>query len=450
MKYLLYALCFTGICCSCKKYLDAKPDQKLQLPNTVSNVQALLDNEVTIVNSNPATGEASADNYYLTDANLAALSSMAQRNTYTWEDDITLAEYPNHWSRVYDIVTIGNVALESIDKIIPAASEQQQWNNVKGSALFLRARAFLMGLGLWAKAYDKTTAGSDLGIPLRLNSDYLAVTTRSSIQEGYERILADLKEAAPLLPLFPQHPSRPSRTAAFGMLARAYLCMGIYDSAGLYADKCLAINSTLLNYNNLNAAATYPLAQYNSEVIMHSLLSTPAMLSNTRALVDSALYKTYGASDLRKTIFFKTVGTSTYSFRGSYNGSSTLFNGITTDEQYLIKAECLARQGSTAAALATLNSLMITRWKTGTFVPFTAADANAALGIILTERRKELIFRDLRWTDLKRLNREPLWQQSISRRITGKDYILPPGDNRYALPIPASVINISGITQNPR
>lgn len=99
--YLFFILC---TCCliSCKKYLDAKPDKQLVLASSsVANVQDLLDYDVTMNLNNPGTGEVSADNYYITDAVWAGLTSVAQRNMYIWGDDITLSEFPNHWSRLY-------------------------------------------------------------------------------------------------------------------------------------------------------------------------------------------------------------------------------------------------------------------------------------------------------------------------------------------------------------
>ena len=435
---------------SCKKFLDKKPDSKLQLPTTIEAVQGLLDFENTMNLQNPGTGEVSSDNYYVLDATFNGLSSQAVRNTYLWLDDITLNEYPNHWSRLYDVVTISNVCLESLEKIAPSLANQADWNNTRGSALLYRAKSLLTVTGYWTKAYDKNSAASDLGIPLRLNSDYEVVSTRASLKDSYDQIINDLKEAASLLPAVPKHVFRPSKPAAFGLLARTYLLMNMYDSAGIYADKYLALNSVLLNYNSLASAATYSFPLYNTEVCMHTVIFTPSILAVTRAIVDSMLYRSYVANDLRKTLYFKSIGNGTYSFRGSYNQSGTMFNGIVTDEVYLIKAECLAREGKVNEAMAMLNSLLLTRWKTGTFIPFTANSTLTALKIILAERRKELIFRDLRWMDLKRLNLESDFQITLNRRINGRDYTLLPNDNRYALPIPSSVIGMSGMTQNPR
>ena len=446
-----YYYIFILSCCfvSCKKYLDAKPDKKLEIPNKIADVQALLDNESIMNLNDPATGEISADNYYVTDAAWASIYSVSQRNMYTWEKDITLSDFPNHWSILYQIVGVANVALESIDKITPSGYEQGAWNNVKGSALLYRAKSFLAVAGLWAKAYDVKTVESEPGIPLRLSSDYEVPTSRSTLKQTYERIIDDLKEASPLLPLQPANVMRPSRAAALGLLARTYLMMSLYDSAEIYSEKCLSINSNLLDYNILDTNASAPIPQFNAEVIMHSRMPIPGIFYH-KAKIDTTLYKLYSDNDLRKKIFFSDNGDSTYWFKGSYDHSIALFNGIATDEMYLIKAECQARERNTQDAMITLNTLLKNRWKKGTFIPLSATDMQSALEIVLFERRKELIFRDLRWTDLKRLNKEPAFQQTILRKLNGVEYKLEPGDNRYALPIPQSVINISGIQQNPR
>ncbi|MGC4102465.1 RagB/SusD family nutrient uptake outer membrane protein [Ferruginibacter sp.] len=450
MKSYIPVLLLLVITTGCKKYLDEKPDKRLQLPNSIEAVQGLLDFDYTMNTQNPSAGEISADNYYVTDAVYNALSSQAIRNTYLWQDDITVNESPNHWSRLFDVVTVANVCLESLQKIEPTAQNQAAWNNAKGSAFLFRAKSWLTAIGYWTKAYDKNTATTEMGIPLRMNSDYEMKSTRASLQHSYEQVISDLKESAPLLPLYPAHVMRPSKGAAYGLLARTYLLMNNYDSAAVYADKYLAINSTLLNYNTLSSAAAYPFPVYNAEVSMHSIIFTPTILSITRAIVDSNLYRSYDVNDLRKTLFFKSLGNGNYSFRGSYNQASSFFNGVATDEIYLIKSECLARSGKLSEGLTVLNTLLQTRWKTGTFIPFSVAGTVPVLQLILNERRKELPFRDLRWMDIKRLNLEPDFRVTITRKLNGVVYTLPPGDNRFALPIPASAIALNGMQQNPR
>lgn len=450
LKLVLVLSMVTLVFSGCKKFLDEKPDKKLVVPNSINTIQGLLDNDVVMNIVNPGTGEVSADNYYVTDQTWAALTSNAQKNMYTWEDDITLSEYPNHWSRLYDVVTIANVALEGLDKITALPAEQVALNNAKGIALFFRAKSFLTAAGYWATAYKQSSAANDPGIPLRLNSDFEPITIRATLQQSYDQVIADLRQSIDLLPATQKVLQRPSKAAALGLLARTYLLMSFYDSAAVYADKSLQLNATLLNYNSISGATTYPIPLYNTETMVYMSMANPAILVNSRAIVDSSLVSSYATDDLRKSLYFVNNGNGTYGFRGNYTQSGALFTGIATDEIWLIKAECLARSGNLTAAMDALNSLLLTRWKTGTFVPFTASSAVAALVLVLQERRKELIFRDIRWMDLKRLNLEPAFQKIIYRRLNGKDYQLLPNDNRYALPIPSTVISMSGIAQNPR
>ena len=449
-KYFLY--CFIALLplCSCEKFLDEKPDKKLAVPTSVEDIQALLDEESTMNLNNQGPGEVSADNYFVTDAVLAAVPSVAQRSMYSWGADITFEEFPNHWSRLYDVVTVANIALENLDKLPAASADQVAWNNAKGSALLYRGKSFLMVIGGWTKAFDKSRATTELGIPLRLSSDYEIRSVRSNLQESYDRVIADLKASLEFLPERPQHPYRPSRVAAFGLLSRTYLMMAEFDSALIYAQKYLDISPALINFNTLNAGASFPVTKFNVESTMYSSIPVPGILSNTRARIDSTLFNSFETDDLRRTVYFRLNSDGTRSFKGSYAQAQSLFNAVATDEMYLVKAECLARKNEVAAAMDALNGLLITRWRENTFMPFTAASKEDAMNIILRERRKELIYRDLRWTDLKRLNLEPAYQVIVKRKINGAEIILGPNDNRYALPIPQPVINISGMQQNPR
>ncbi|HSU50550.1 MAG TPA: RagB/SusD family nutrient uptake outer membrane protein, partial [Segetibacter sp.] len=123
--------------------------------------------------------------------------------------------------------------------------------------------------------------------------------------------------------------------------------------------------------------------------------------------------------------------------------------GIATDEVYLTRAECNARAGNITAAMSDLNSLMSKRWKAGAFVPFAATNTSDALTLILQERRKETLFRGLRWLDLRRLNSEGA-NITLTRNLNGQLYTLAPNDPKYVLPIPPDVVSLSGMAQNER
>ena len=100
--------------------------------------------------------------------------------------------------------------------------------------------------------------------------------------------------------------------------------------------------------------------------------------------------------------------------------------------------------------MSDLNMLLEKRYVAGTFVPLSATDAEDALIKVLAERRKELVFRGLRWPDLRRLNKDPRFAKTITRSLDGEIFELPPNSPRYVLPIPQKVIELSGIKQNDR
>lgn len=446
-KILLLLLLFMAA--SCEHFLDEKPNKRLIIPETLPALQVLLDNFSVINNNDPGAGEISADDYYLTDTDWASLSQEGHRRLYTWEKDQLFAPQSNEWSSVYRNVYYANTVLEGVAGIPKTAANTAQWNSVKGQALFTRAKAFLQTAVNWSVAYDPATAAAALGIPLRLSTDFNAVSTRASLQHTYDRITTDLKEAIALLPDREVHVMRPSRPAAYALLARTYLAMGRYELVEAYADSSLRLHSALLNFNELSPNATFPIPQFNQEVIYRSIIPLPQPLDNRRAKINPDLYSSYAADDLRKTVFFRDNRNGTYGFKGSYEGAGNLFSGVATNEVLLMRAEARARQGKVMEALEDLNNLLETRWKAGMFAPVTADTQPEAVAIILEERRKELLMRGLRWMDIKRLNREGAGI-NLTRSLDGQTFSLPANDPRFALPLPEDVIELSGMQQNLR
>lgn len=174
------------------------------------------------------------------------------------------------------------------------------------------------------------------------------------------------------------------------------------------------------------------------------------IISPSIAIIDTALYASYEDMDLRKRIYFNIQQDGSVRFKGSYFGTVSHFMGLAVDEILLTRAECFARTGRIAEALLDLNNLLIRRYEKDQYEPISVQNENEVLDIILRERRKELLMRDIRWMDLKRLNLEPAHATKIVRQIDGGRYELTPNENRYALPIPMTVIEISGMPQNPR
>lgn len=455
-KYILKSSCILiliavmSFSVSCKKYLDLKPNKSQVVPSTLTDLQALLDRHDQINEYGPQLIDMVADDYYLTTSTWQALPEEYDRLNYIWDKD---AYYLSNWNQTYQRpVYYANVVLDQLAEINIQDSEKQNFDNIKGSALFVRAFAFWELAQLYCTAYS-SDAATDLGIVLRLSSAIEEKSTRSTVQKTYDQIVNDLKIAVDLLPESQIVPTRPTKAAAWGALARTYLSMRDYVNAGYYADLYLGKYNELIDFNTLVPVGNPPIAQFNKETIYYNHPGYTPALNNSRAKIDSGLYKMYNTDDLRKMVYFKSNGDGTYGFQGSYasrQGVYMPFDGIATDEMYLIRSECFARNGNKDAALADLNLLMQKRWKNdGSFVPYMASSAAEALSIILVERRKELCFRGLRWSDLRRFNLDGA-NITLKRDVNGTIYSLPSKDPRWTLLIPKEVISITQLQQNIR
>jgi hypothetical protein len=449
--FLLLILAF-GACNKSSEWLDKKAANSDVVPATLKDYQAILDYDLYMNSSYPYLGMVSSDNYYVPYSSWLNDGSAA-KYAYSWEAEIFLSGSSNEWNYPYKIVISSNIVLEGLMKLDATPATRSAIDQARGSALFYRSMAFHQLAQLFGAPYVAATAATDLSIPLRLTADVNEVSKRATVQQVYAQLIQDLTEAESLLPATATIKTRPSAAAAAGLLARVYLDMEDYPAAGAAARRARARYSTLIDYNSLNAAASYPLPSFqndNKEVIFHAE-GLNYVLCNLNGLIDSVIYQSYTSSDLRKTLFYKTGANGGYNFRGSYTGGLTGFCGIAVNELFLISAECYARAGNVTGALTELNTLLQKRWKQGTFTPITATDGLDALTKILLERRKELPFTGgLRWADLRRLNRDTRFAKTLTRNLNGQIVSLSPGDKRYVLPIPFLEIRLSGIGQNPR
>jgi len=454
---LLFALSVLIIvACNKNAFLNAKPTSNLVVPSTLTDFQALLDN-YNIMAETPALGELSSDEYYLTDDFWQSLSLKKEQNAYVWAEDVYQGQgNVADWNLPYQQVFYANVVLEGLEKVHPTPEQQTDYNALKGAALFIRAYAFYNLAQIFAPIYDSATAIHDPGIPLRLSAEVETPSIRSTVKETYDQIEKDLRTALPLLPVtIPEtNRNRPNQPAVYALLARMYLSVGAYAAAGNAADSCLRLYDKLIDYNTLDPTTYLPFTNTNAETMYQSrILSSSQVFSNISysagSLVDTAIYQLFSPNDVRRNSLFYFFGPTAININGGYNGTYTLFSGLATDEVYLIRAEATARAGRTDEAMSDLNHLLINRYYTNQFVPLHANSQDEALSFILTERRKELLLRGVRWTDLRRLNKEGD-QITLTRILQGNVYHLLPNDPKYVLPIPPDVIQQSGISQNVR
>ncbi len=444
MKKLNYIILILGLgLMGCKKFLDERSQSSLRIPVTAADFQSLLDNFSVMNYRDLSSAELVAGDFYLTDADWASVSEQ-ERRLYLWETRNVMGLTSNDWIDMYDMVYRVNTVIEGT-KELHALVNNVDWNNVLGQGYYYRGKCFLQLLGSYALAYDDNE--EQLGIPLRLDTDFDKKSVRASVKDGYKQVVSDLKKSIQLLPTKPLHVMRPSKPAGYALLARTYLMMRKYEEAGLYADSCLQLKSDLIDYNSLNLSLTNPFVMFHPETIHYTRFLNPASISNIRAKINPVIINSYADGDLRKQAFYRVSG-GAYAQRGSYSGETIPFGGLATDEIYLIRAESNARAGRLQKALDDLNTLLKSRWdKNKPFLPYVASTKEQLLDMVIAERRKELTLRGLRWLDIKRLNKEGRGI-SLTRTINGVTYTLPANSARFANPIPERIIEISGIEQN--
>ncbi len=447
MKHLpVYLIGCILILSGCEKFLDEKYDTKLLVPESIQDLQSLLDKSNHMNETYPSLMQMASDDYFVQDEILDGLSDFIP--IYTWGD--YQSRYQNPWSICYNAVYVSNLCLERINSVSKTSENQDAWNNVKGTALFFRGEKYLSLLWTYAKAYDAQTADKDWGIVLRNGSDFNIPSRRSTMDESYVQVVNDLRNSIAYLPARPFIPSRPSKLAAYGMLGRAFLSMRLYDSAFHYVNKALEIYDDLQDFNDPilhNRAVPFEPYPYNKEVIFFLNGDPPSLVSTSIAKIDTLLYDSYTESDLRLKLFFRPIE-DYQQFIGNFNGTNgRLFCGLTTSELWLIKAECLARLNKIQEAMDILNGFLVNRHRTDEFVPFEADGQMEALNIILQERRKELVMRGLRWMDIKRLNKEGA-NIIPKRSVHGEEFTIEPNAARYAFLLPVDIIQITGMPQN--
>src|SRR5690606_14179452 len=108
-------------------------------------------------------------------------------------------------------------------------------------------------------------------------------------------------------------------------------------------------------------------------------------------------------------------------YRGSYDGSPYLFSGLALDEMHLIKAECLARLDLVDESMKTMNELLVKR-NESSFIPMEASSSEDAVEKVMIEKRKQLVFRGIRWSDLRRLNQYPDESVTLLRNVEGVEH----------------------------
>lgn len=452
---------------SCNDYLNIVPKGK-KIPTTLADFEALLRDEygtsyIPVTNSlyllnDQFVGQRDLTSVTLTSANYL-WNETADRIILNNQEEAT-------YYRSYSAISTCNLLLAHVPSATEATDSER--NEVMAYAKVIRAMSYYILANYYADTYVAATAGTKLSVPLITSADINAPHKQVTIQEIYDFMIQDVKEAIELgLPEQAKTIIHPNKGAAYAFLARIYLQMTQYEEALKYADMALKQNDKLYDwtayYNThqeaINKEESYPSLpsatgyDYVENYYYRSGEGNPNYATSELSIpVERAGRFEEGDARFLSRWKLRTVNQDTY-YQGLARGYFNLA-GLTTCEVYLIKAECMARQtpgNDFSAAMDVLNQVRKTRILPETYQPLQTSTLAEAIDFIRRTKDNELIFTIVPFADARRFNAEGTFARTLSKIWDGQTYTLEPGSHLWTMPFPAGAIQNPGngtITQN--
>lgn len=441
VKLIIFLSLSVTLFSSCKKFLDDKP-KGIIIAETINDYESVL-NGTGIVNpfglSNflvNVTDDPWQMYFSLQD------NASADANLYFWREYINYSadKSADIWGDLYSAIANLNLITEGVMDASDGSEAKKK--QVYAEAMVNKAFMYFHLLSYFAPAYDVSTADADFGVPYITSTDISqAPPSRPSLQESYDQLIDDLVKAIPDLPSSNINKTRVTKETAYAMLSRIYMSMRDYANAEKYADMVLNEGkSAILDYNDFLGDALPATISSPEELFIKYTLN----YFGSFVFSDDLLSKFDLDKDLRIAFFAEDDGMGNYEYSGgnpwaeSYNPNM----GITYAEIYLNKAECLARAGKKDDAMDFLNNeLRVNRFSPTDYAPLAAATTEEAIANVLEERRRELAFKGIRWSDMKRLDKEGRMPPVERIAMDGSSVLttLEPGSKRYTFQIPLAV-----------
>ncbi len=419
-----------GGLCSCSDFLQEEDKDKV-IPRTIEQFESMLHKEGYIDVSWFYRSEFMTDDVS-ENTNVITTAKNQYKALYTWQADVERTgdggysdENNVMWKNLYNDVLVANYVLERADDIVGIEATESRKSQLIGEALFLRARAYLELVNIYAEPYDEATATTMAGIPLRDGTGITNNYQRNSVAEVYQRVESDLKEAINAFDNSTETKSlwHPNKKAALLLLSRVYLYkeewQKVIDTTkeliklcplGLYAMN-KNINDPIVRTANQEVLHTYGviagvLVDNASEGVLSEIpkiyrvegsLSTPAYC------VSDDLLNLYDSDDMRLVMYFK--GSAGKTIPAKWHPQFTSLGGYSyrLAEAYLNRAEAYAAMGKTQEAVDDMKELLSKRID-GDYQSMLpdVADQMAVRRFVIDQRRLELCFENHRWYDLRR------------------------------------------------
>ena len=432
-------LAFVLLSVSCKKYLEEVPDYALPTSSAITDVStaraAIIGAYDRVQNyyssSYPTLGTITTDNVIFN----GTLSEYLQldQNAIPTDNVITVSAYQN----LYRTINSANSVIAYVPLVNDPLLTDAEKNKILGEAYFIRALSYFdLGRG-WGGVQLQLKPTTDLSV--------LKGIKRSTLDQTYDQVLADLIQAEQLLPEDATTRNRAQKSAARALRARLHLYRKQWAEAETYATQVIS-NTKYTLVKPYKSFFTAPFQ--TAESVLEFAFSTndrnsywnlwyPSSSGGQFTLKPSdgliAKLNNPDVGGARKALI---AGTGSTVYGVLYNTV-----GLSTDpayliriaELYLIRAEARAQLNKLPEAAADLNAV-----RARADVGATTATTQAALiQAIEDENGIEFAFEAHRWFDLVRTERA-----GTVLGITNKNY--------WLFPIPYSDIQSDpDVTQNP-
>ncbi|ASZ11976.1 RagB/SusD family nutrient uptake outer membrane protein [Chitinophaga pendula] len=356
--------------------------------------------------------------------------SMSDQEAFKWSADLFL---PNNTESEINVLVkqiyIYNKVIAEVMRSTGGTDAQK--NMLRAEALTGRAWINFLLVNCYGKPYNASTAVTDPASPLFMIADVTQTTfTRATVKQMYDQIIADLKEAIPLLPETITNRSRASKPAAQALLGKVYVFMQQWEMAlpllqsfissisqssiavGLYDyHKEFGANGAFLPIDPVNGPNRL-YADMDKEVAYMRTTSRMYGAGLDGIIINPKTVALFSSSDERLKFFSAQTWLTGKSYplgmRRAWGQSYTNL-GVTVPDIVLLIAECKARTGQLTAAAEDIKNFRATRVASQEApVPqIIVNDKVALVKYILEERTREMALTGNRWLDMRRISLEP-------------------------------------------
>jgi len=434
---ILYILLFVFLIQGCENFLQVEPVNDVSDENTIydeSSAETALRGTYRSIASGNYYGENFVTLGYFPSGDIKCLTTGVILNLVNWNFRADNANINSFWNAAYNTINRANHVIQKTPLVDDPNFTDEKRKKIIGEATFIRALAYF--------DLARTFGGVQLYLEPTDNLSSRPTLKRSTLQETYGQVLADLLRAEELL-TDDVNRIRATRQTVWALRARLHLYQKDWEQAAFYASKLI------------DKTASYELLYPFSGWFKNNIIGS-------RESIFELQYSDQNPSQIRSQMQHPTAG-GTYRYAPTDNfvdllndptkggARKALIGSVTqnntrlwfgdlyyrlqaTDpayvfriaEMYLIRAESRAELGQVKGALEDLNVIR----KRADLADFSASTKNAILNAIDQERRYEFAFEAHRWFDLTRTGRYlteiPLLDPNIK---------VAPHQNRFPIPI---------------